>query len=368
MKNKNIVIGAIAVIGIIATLIAPTLMTRGLSEYDFTTTGQVGDTIGGTTAPIVGLLSIIFLIWTLWEQISFNKKQKDISADDQFKSTFFNLLQVQRDIIDKISGEFSYLGHLVYEEYPKQNNEITIKKENKIFATIENNQNKEDKKISGLEFFKSSRYQLRLIYEALDCVNYYNNYDDKQAFDIEEQLREEYYRTHADDVDDLLNKTREPFRLAYINDKYGILEKIHKKYHELDKDKKIGLGYALFYNKYEPVGYYFRHLYYILKFIKKNEDDKILALGDNTQQVQIEKIRKEYNLYAQFIQAQMSTDELLMTFYNSFAFPRAQELIIHYNLLENLTIQNLIKKEHNCKPEIRLKDRNDSFIALLNNE
>jgi hypothetical protein len=95
-----------------------------------------------------------------------------------------------------------------------------------------------------------------------------------------------------------------------------------------------------------------------------NEEEKIRSLGEDKK----EQIHDQFKQYAQFIQAQMSTEELLLLFYNSFAFEKAQELIIYYDLLENLTVQNLILKEHNCKPELKLKDKRNIFMDLINDK
>ena len=61
----------ILIISVIILIIAPGLFTQ-TAIFDFwkfdTVTGSVGDTIGGTTAPIVGLISIFLLVATLWEQ------------------------------------------------------------------------------------------------------------------------------------------------------------------------------------------------------------------------------------------------------------------------------------------------------------
>ena len=61
--------------------------------------------------------------------------------------------------------------------------------------------------------------------------------------------------------------------------------------------------------------------------------------------------------YAQFVQAQMSTNEMLMVFYNSFSFPKLKRLVIKYRILENLTIENLISQEHCCIEEFNMKHR-----------
>lgn len=44
--------------------------------FDFSRTGDIGDTIGGITAPFIGLLSVILLALTLLEQVRINREQK----------------------------------------------------------------------------------------------------------------------------------------------------------------------------------------------------------------------------------------------------------------------------------------------------
>lgn len=75
---KSIINGKfIMIIGIIMTFVAPVLLTSNscCDIFDFTTTGQIGDTIGGITAPIVGFVSVILLYLTLKEQQRFNTQQ-----------------------------------------------------------------------------------------------------------------------------------------------------------------------------------------------------------------------------------------------------------------------------------------------------
>lgn len=66
--------------GIIGVVFGPWLFTRQYhgdwSFFDFSQTGQIGDTIGGITAPIVGLVSIFLLWWTFRAQLKFNEDQE----------------------------------------------------------------------------------------------------------------------------------------------------------------------------------------------------------------------------------------------------------------------------------------------------
>lgn len=59
-------------------------------EVIFDHIGEIGDTIGGLTAPVIGLLNAVLLYLTLREQFEFNEKQKKSVKEDQFKNTFFN--------------------------------------------------------------------------------------------------------------------------------------------------------------------------------------------------------------------------------------------------------------------------------------
>lgn len=359
------------IIGILFALSAPILFTQKWSNIDFMETGQIGDTIGGTTAPIIGLLSVLLLFYTLWEQIEFNKKQKEISIDEQFKSTFFNLLQTQRDILERVSGKFTKLGLFVYEEYPQHNNDIKIMKENKEWATVKNKPIEVESR--GLEFFKLAKEQLQLIFYSLDSKEYYKGYNIEEAYEAEMDLEGKIIRgcnipsEIEKEQDILIRNTRKPFRISYINDKYKISQKLHSEYQSMSIEKKIALGYAFFFNNYENIGYYFRHLYRILKFIKMSEDEKLEIWKGKASEAEKENIHNQFKQYAQFIQAQMSIDELLLLFYNSFLFDKAKELIIYYDLLENLTIQNLIKNDHNCIDDLKLKDKKNLFLNLLKN-
>lgn len=83
----------IAVI-VIFIFVAPVLFTRPalFGCFDFSSTGQIGDTIGGITAPIIGLVSIFLLYLTLKGQLDFNKSQ---TKDNRISQT----LMLQSEII-----------------------------------------------------------------------------------------------------------------------------------------------------------------------------------------------------------------------------------------------------------------------------
>ena len=76
MRNCCRKIGLLVLV-VIIIVVAPVLFTQPAkySCFDFSSTGQIGDTIGGITAPIIGVVSILLLYLTLKGQLDFNKSQ-----------------------------------------------------------------------------------------------------------------------------------------------------------------------------------------------------------------------------------------------------------------------------------------------------
>ena len=317
---------------LVAILLAPYLLTRPFcEELSFVDTGQIGDTIGGTTAPIVGIVSIVLLAYTLIEQLRFNTKQVDLQRQEQFKTTFFELLKEQRDI--KNSLFTNYEG--VDMQNPTKIQKIPVK---------------------GQDFFRMGSFVLKNIFDSMEYGHYCHSYDPEE---IDNQLA--YCDAHSENYFEDSNgnlyrfsfetiKTQSKF--CFLNDKYKITNEEFEAYKHLDIEQKINFVYGRFFNIHEECGNYFRHLYRILYFVKQSEEEELLGIYDVAVRQQVSK--RYYDL-VQFVQAQMSTKEMLMVFYNSFSFPKLRELLIRYNLLENLTVENLIAPSHNCIDGYHLK-------------
>jgi hypothetical protein len=72
-KNAKLVL----IIGLSVLVISPFILTRPASFnfLDFTNTGEIGDTIGGITAPIVNLIAAILVYLSFQQQILANEIQ-----------------------------------------------------------------------------------------------------------------------------------------------------------------------------------------------------------------------------------------------------------------------------------------------------
>lgn len=327
------------VISLVLILVAPFLLTRtGFECLTFTDTGQIGDTIGGITSPIIGFISIVLLAYTLIEQLNFNKQQNKFNDEQaqllrrqQFEVSFFQLLQEQRDIAGSL--ETKYEG--VYLDDPTKIQRLKVK---------------------GRVFFKMGAFVLKNLFDSMENGTYCHLWNKSE---IEGELTlctpgsENYFQDsqgnyHSFDTTTIAKVSK--FR--FLNDKYRITEVEFTAYSQKNVKDKIDFVYSRFFNVHEECGFYFRHLYRILYFVRQSEEKELHAASATDKHAEISKY---YLDLAQFIQAQMSPKEMLMVFYNSFSFPNLQELLIKYNILENLTVENLLRPEHNCIEEFHLK-------------
>lgn len=101
--NKNDICKKIFIgFGIGILFVAPWLFTRpyiaNWSFFDFSHTGSIGDTIGGITAPIVGIVSIMLLWWTLKEQQKFNQEQVKINEEQAKFNDASRILSMENHI------------------------------------------------------------------------------------------------------------------------------------------------------------------------------------------------------------------------------------------------------------------------------
>ncbi len=102
-------IGCIVLVVVLFAFIAPRILTLPGAEWlDLTQTGEIGDTIGGTTAPFWGFLSIILLYLTLKEQQRFNKDQQKFN-ENQKK---FNEKQLRFNEVQQMASDYGILMKL----------------------------------------------------------------------------------------------------------------------------------------------------------------------------------------------------------------------------------------------------------------
>lgn len=229
------IIGMVVAAFLIIVIALPILLTRtwGPECLKFTeSTGWIGDTLGGITAPFIGFLNIILLIWTLHKQIVFNKKQLSEQKNEQFKAAFFQMLQTQRELLHEVKGSFlsrNMKGDVV------------------------------GGKVEGLEYFRDAGMELKTLFSVLDGdVN----------------------------TDDILFRN--------VKGKYGLTDEVMANYTQANNEGQMKIAYKQFFDAHLETGNYFRHLYHILKFISAEKTDALKGVSGENEKAEIAKRYKGY--------------------------------------------------------------------------
>lgn len=348
-KNKNyysrIALAILLIIGISVTLLFS--ISKPFNDWSFMTDPQLfaqyGNFIGGFVGTIFSLVAVILLYKTLIAQQTAIEKQEQATAKqeiafeiERFETTFFNLLKTQQDLANDIKAYFN---------------------------GIDKSFKRQTKTVNGREFFVYAKIELVKIYTALE-YSPYNGY-----FDPKDYESRKYIQWRIEDVSDpnspnfifipeeLESATQSitnEAKINYTNYSYKISQDLWNNYkNETDEFKKIATMYRLFFNKHHyAIGHFFRHLYNIVKYTSELE----VPLSANNRNLKVK--------YLNFIQAQMSSFELMLLFYNSTCFPRTLRLLKDYNLLENLAEEDLIHPSHNCIQDLKMRKRNELIDPL----
>ncbi|MCB9187120.1 MAG: hypothetical protein H6601_10335 [Flavobacteriales bacterium] len=120
LKENAILILAFAILflGIGLVLAMPYMLTQWTIGVPFgERTGQIGDSIGGTTAPVLGVLSSFLIFLSFYVQYKFNKQQNE--RIEQIESR-----EIEKDAIDTIMILSSFVSNYNYranyENNPKE--------------------------------------------------------------------------------------------------------------------------------------------------------------------------------------------------------------------------------------------------------
>lgn len=99
------------ILGITLVILAPFIFTRS-GFIDFSNTGQIGDTIGGITAPIANLIGSILIFYALQAQIEANRIIQDqikSQTNSEIKKKNIQNLFDQFKILREDINEFTYI-------------------------------------------------------------------------------------------------------------------------------------------------------------------------------------------------------------------------------------------------------------------
>lgn len=275
-----------------ALILLPLIFTWDyISWISFKGKGEIGDTIGGITAPFIGFGGSILVYLALKAQIDANTKiqdqfneQKKNDYKQNFENTFFNLLSIHHQIIQDIDY---YLDSIYV--FKGINYRNIFQKTNFI----------EDKVTKSRDVFKNS-FKLLYIFMKHDSISLLN-----KKIEREDILK----------VISLMNGVNYETKNRVIFN-----TKLNEIYHS-------------FYIKYDTdFGHYFRNLYRLVKIVDEKNFDSDL----------IEDYKIKYS-YTSIVRSQLSDAEIKWLFFNCLSekgYEKFKPLIEKYTLLKNINIDD----------------------------
>ncbi|CEN38799.1 conserved hypothetical protein [Capnocytophaga cynodegmi] len=276
-----ILLGISIIIYLVFLVVSPIIFTRSnWFGFDFSKTGQIGDTIGGITSPFIGVIAVFITGLAFYAQYRANQIQ--INALEQQKKQFEEEQKEYRKEteLQKFETQFYEMLRLHKENV----NEIEIE-------TIDG------KTIKGRNaFFEMKK----------DLENVFILYDDK----LNQKKIKEIYKIFFWGYDSYDITPRKAIE-ANEDDWEKFLNSITDEPSEIDKyleagDYNFGDTVKLRIRKLEGhhsyLGHYYRHLFLIVKFVVNQKEDLISE--------------EEKLNYLRILRAQLSNYEQIMLFYN----------------------------------------------------
>jgi hypothetical protein len=292
------------------------------AKFDTETTAQIGDTIGGTTAPFIALLAGFLTFIAFWAQLRANNQVNEQFKIQQFESQYFEMIRLHKENINemKISG-YHYLTST--SSVSGKPDEVTTT-ETQIERVVE-----------GRKIFVS------MVKELNACFNFCDGY--AKGLDIpKKDVQEIAYRLFFfGSFTSLLDDYRHQSFIRTCRDGLKKIREEHKstfggiKEFTVD-EKKIDLHIksAPFTGHESRLAHYYRHLFSTVKFVVKKEKEGLFDYARSRE-------------YLKLLRAQMSNDEQILLYHNYISGmgddweKENNKFLSKYRMLHNLPINRV---------------------------
>lgn len=281
-------IGVVLLIMAASIFYAPFFITA-YTDQSFLHSGQIGDTIGGTTAPLIGFFAVVATFAAFWVQYQANQQQRRDIALERFESRFYEMLRIHnQNVIDiNISGKHKGRKAFVrmYQEFRA------------LYKICKSSHDLID---SARPFNKKMKYDERKVTKLAYILFFFGagEVSDKGSsyytYDFDSELLEQIFKEIEkcqNKYSSKINNDWEKFEINLFNE--GLWE--------------FELDYFPFDGHVAKLGHYFRHLYQTIK----------LATTHKIFEKSISEYEERYE-YVKTLRVQLSNHEQAMIYYNSF--------------------------------------------------
>lgn len=286
--TTSIILLVISGIILILAFFMPHWLTRKAnSGIDFSSTGQIGDTIGGIMSPFIAIIGIIITFLAFYIQYQANERQKKNFKDtitenknesrlNKFENQFYEMLRLHKENVNEFS--------------------LTLRTRYSDSHWIEN-------QVKGREVFSYYLDELGILYKIIKSKEENSNSALWFAYNvfnggIDYALNREDFKRIKDTLEDIKNIKKEntnkspgienKFKRYNIREGYNISDGIRK--------------FVLFEGRGKLLNHYFRHLFQTVKFVA-NQNESFITY-------------EEKRNYLRILRAQLSDQEQVLLFYN----------------------------------------------------
>jgi len=282
---------------IVLAFISPFILTRPsvTKDFDFSTSGQIGDTIGGLMNPFIALAGVIVTGLAFYIQFKANQQQRELFLKEQAENK--RQLQEQIDNQNK-QNQLQQFESQFYEMLKLHRENISEMKINGYDFEEGRTLKKFEKTTEGRKIFVTMKTEFECILSLYSKDRNLNKEGFQKCYKLFFSGFEEFDKTYPDE-----NIFTELLRKARKQHEEPELDKI-----TTNQARKEFLPYVKLYFNYEPfsghssrLGHYFRHLYLTVKSIANSS---IVSDYD-------EKMK-----YLRILRAQLSNHEQILLFYN----------------------------------------------------
>jgi len=326
-------------------VLVPLILTNKIiSIVDFTATGNIGDTIGGITAPFLSIIGSILIYLAFKEQIRANDLIQKQYTKQEFENKLFKLIDIYRENVSRMKFKSRESGKeyqdksvfpILYNHFRKLKKEVEVFVSEKNISTI--NLITEEYK-HELENKNTSANIENWIILELSYIIFFFGVGLKGRSNIKSLLHNKY---DSIIIGELINYlTYKPAYLAHDNIHFQEWE---KKFPGLQKfDAPVNAKFDKYYNgQQNTLGHYYRHIFMIINYINKNTDLKYLEKWDDAKLLRIQLSNHEQIFFYLNSISLLGRDWELSHIVNTNLDIENKRLITKYDLIKNIPISEI---------------------------
>jgi len=311
------------IIGVICFF--PYWFTRfSLFSFDFTETGQIGDTIGGIMTPFIAIAAAGLTFLAFWVQYKANEQQRQDIAKERFESKFYEFLRMHRQNIEGAKIE-DIEQREVFQEF-SQEFVLCIEIINNVFDT-------KQKTDSNNSFYNEFSILKRI---NLAYLIFFYGYKNIYSFTFEQlgiKNTEEWYKIYGE-LYDRFNEISSYWIKDVVS--ISIMHTSFMKHEGQSKlNKTLHSYYRPFSGQSQLLGHYYRNMYQTVKYIHE-QSEKFLPY------------EKKYD-YVKILRAQLSDYEQILFYYNSLSVlgydwidGGKDSLLVQYKMIKNIPLSLVV--------------------------